>query len=145
LIRAFRLRVQVCVCVCEREGVSVHRGPQRRVCVVETEEYTVSPSVHYAVTSMFALHSVPVSVYVFVFVSGSGSGSVSVPLSLYVYVYVCVYAYLCAYLYSGVNKCISPKTALYFRQRAPLLCKRAPYLYNSTLYSGGSLNERGND
>jgi len=77
--------------------------------------------------------------------SGSGSGSVSVSLSLYVCVYVCVNVHLCAYIYAGVNKCISLKTALYFRQRAQLLCQRATYLYNSALYTGGSRNQRGHD
>ena len=102
---AFRLWVQVCAYVCETEDVCVHRGPQRRVCVVETEECTVSPWVHYAVTSMCALHAVPVSVYMSVFVSGSGSGSVSVSLSWYAHVKVFVCVYLCAYIH--IRVCIN--------------------------------------
>ena len=129
--------------MCVRERVYLYIVDLKDVCVCfQTEKCTVSPSVHYAVTSMCALHSVPVSVYMSVFVSVSVSGSVSVSLSLYV---MCMCVCLCACIYAGVNKCISPKTALYFRRRAPLLCKRATYLYNSALYTGGSLNERGHD
>ena len=97
------------------------QGTKRRACVVETEECTVSPSVHYEPPCVHCILCLFLCICLcFCLCMGLGPF-----LCLCMCMCMCVHAYLCAYIYAGVSKCVSLRTSV-FLPKSPTSLQKSP-------------------